>query len=677
MTMSSDHRDAPLVLSVLGSVHLLRGGERLAVSRKGLTLLAYLSLEAQPLHRETAAALLWPQKGGLQNLRVELSALRRVGVSLGPARSALLQSALPTDLDLWEEALAPELDRWLGALGPAPLSGLDDSGHPALAAWLERQRAALHTRVRRALRRRLDQEPPARADEARRRLASLGWSLDPAPEPAPTPPALDAALAPVLARARHEVQALIYTGRAASGRGELLGSALRAAGWHAVGVTAVPSVAHLLASLVLQLREHLPPSLQTEADALLSSSAGPERDLVALCQLLLRLGQPVAFVLRGAESLTEDTARALGFMLNWPAPLLLALITTPQGERRVRAHLGSAAAPGRLTTAEHPPLSPAAVAALLPAECALAAVEVLRQSEGWWPAARALAATPDLGVRRRLDPALRTLLFAELRAALPDPDRLAPLAALPAPFAQAQALTVLVQEGATPPEAEATLREALKGGLLERVPASFQAALALDRPVRPLDGEQPLAFASELQRATLAGLLDASARTRLRASVPQPLALAGPARPWPTHPLTLDLDVPPLHPEGGLRHLGFGYHLLQAPGGFTFLRCGLPEHHAPELALQVGPPPAPRWHWQLAVRVLRRDPQAHHRPFALRLQRPGEPAPEVLVPTLSEGQWVQLSGTGEGFLLEVLCAGANVALQVADLTLSPTPDGSS
>ncbi|MFC6659611.1 hypothetical protein [Deinococcus multiflagellatus] len=170
----------------------------------------------------------------------------------------------------------------------------------------------------------------------------------------------------MLARARHEVQALIYTGRAASGRGDLLGSALRAAGWHAVGVTAVPSVAHLLASLVLQLREHLPAALQAEADALLSSGAGPERDLVALCQLLLRLGQPVAFVLRGAESLTEDTARALGFMLNWPAPLLLALITTPQGERRVRAHLGSAAAPGRLITAEHPPLSPAAVAALLP-----------------------------------------------------------------------------------------------------------------------------------------------------------------------------------------------------------------------------------------------------------------------------------------------------------------------
>ncbi|MFC6659610.1 hypothetical protein [Deinococcus multiflagellatus] len=174
MTTSSDHRDAPLVLSVLGSVHLLRGGERLAVSRKGLTLLAYLSLDAQPLHRETAAALLWPQKGGLQNLRVELSALRRVGVSLGPARSALLQSALPTDLDLWEEAPAPELDRWLGALGPAPLSGLDDSGHPALAAWLERQRAALHTRVRRALRRRLDQEPPPAP--TRPGAASSAWA---------------------------------------------------------------------------------------------------------------------------------------------------------------------------------------------------------------------------------------------------------------------------------------------------------------------------------------------------------------------------------------------------------------------------------------------------------------------------------------------------------------------
>ncbi|PTA69767.1 hypothetical protein C8263_01775 [Deinococcus arcticus] len=649
-------------------MQLLRGGERLAVSRKGLTLLAYLTLEGQALHRETAAALLWPHSSGLQNLRVELSALRRVGVSLGPARAATLQSPLSTDLDLWEEDQDPDLDRWLSALGPAPLSGLDDPAHPALAAWLARGRAALGARVRRALRRRLDREPPARAEDARRRLSTQGWHLDELPGPAPT--ALAATLAPVLARAQGEVQALLYTGRAASGRGELLSAALRAAGWHPVGVTVVPSVAHLLASLVLQLRRHLSPVLQAEADALLASSAGAERDLVALSGLLRHLGQPVAFVLRGAEGLNEDTARALGFMLNWPATLLLALITTPQGEGRVRAHLGTAAAPGRLTTAEHPPLTPAEVAALLPPGRAHDAVEILRQSEGWWPAARALAATPDVAVRRRLDPALRTLLATELRAALSDPDRLAPLAALPAPFAQAQALDVLTQEGATVPEAEATLRAALRSGILERVPASFQAALAPDRPVRPLDGEQPLAFVSELQRAMLAGVLDASARTRLRTWAPQPLTRTGPVQPWPAQALAAPTSL--LGAE--VRALGFGYRLLQAAHGFTLLRCGLPEHHAPELALQVGAPPAPRWHWQLAACVARRDAPAHHRPFALRLQRPGQPAPEVLLPALEVGRWVQLSGTGQGPVLEVLCAGANVVLHVANLTLRPEAD---
>ena len=102
---------------------LTRAGEEVPLRRKSLAILVYLALEG-PQTRAQLAALLWRPSSGLQNLRVELSAIRRTlglrdwareteHLTLPPSISVKRAGELALEnLDF----LAPRWDLWLANL---------------------------------------------------------------------------------------------------------------------------------------------------------------------------------------------------------------------------------------------------------------------------------------------------------------------------------------------------------------------------------------------------------------------------------------------------------------------------------------------------------------------------------------------------------------------------------
>jgi hypothetical protein len=667
------------VLSVMGRVQVRREGQVVPVSRKALTLLARLTLDGQPMHRESAAAFLWRGTGGLQNLRVELSNLRRAGLTLAPAGAPLLRSPLTTDLSHWENDFTQDPGPWLDTLATGPLAGLDDPDNPELSAWLSQERAALHERLQRAAQSSLHEHASdPTATRLRQVAAQLGWHLPVTPA---TPlPGLDS----LLRRAAAEPQVLLYSGRVGSGRTERLCLSLREAGWLPLPLSTVRSPAHLLASLIMQLRAHLPRAAQVQADTLLAHVSDPELDMVRLCPLLLQLKRPVAFVLRSAEALHPDTARLLTFLLNWPAPILLALVTTPFARPGVQQLLEGHGGTRRVTTLEHPAVTLADVRAMLPASMTdpartATALEILRQSEGWRPAAEALAVMPVPSTRRvRLNADLRADLLSELQGAVPDPadlGALARLAVLPAPFGTALATQTLTSSGHTDAQAALLLRAARRTGLIESVPECVVIDLGQPGPRRLPDDDHPLAFTSELQRVVLAGLLDPAERRQLRGLPSTPRA----DRPQGVPLIAARVLGEPAQATGPVRQLGGGYQLLEGDGTLTLLRFGAPEHGATQVRLRYPVPCAsePVWHWSLTARVLVVEPgQGNAMPLALRVHPAGQSAPEVLKPALpaTPGQWVAFSGYGQGSTLEFLCAATNIIIQVAQIRLVPAAD---
>nr|RIY02917.1 hypothetical protein D3W47_14115 [Deinococcus sp. RM] len=187
------------------------------------------------------------------------------------------------------------------------------------------------------------------------------------------------------------------------------------------------------------MRPHLPAAVQADADSVLRGASDPEQDVVRLSPLLLRLACPVAFVVRRAECLDEAGVRLLAFLLGTSAPVTVALITAPHAEAELRRQLERLGAGPRLLVQRSLPPAPDAFGPLLPGGApAGAALEVWRQSEGWWPAARAIAGQVGAWNRRvRLPTDLRETLLAEVHAAV-GPDvaaHLSRLAGLPSPFA--------------------------------------------------------------------------------------------------------------------------------------------------------------------------------------------------------------------------------------------------
>lgn len=272
------------------------------------------------------------------------------------------------------------------------------------------------------------------------------------------------------------------------------------------------------------MRPHLPAAVQADADSLPRGASDPEQDVVRLSPLLLRLACPVAFVVRRAEWLDEAGVNLLAFLLGTSAPVTVALITAPHAEAELRRQLERLGAGPRLLVQRSLPPAPDAFGPLLPGEpSAGAALEVWRQSEGWWPAARAIAGQVGAWNRRvRLPTDLRETLLAEVHAAV-GPDvaaHLSRLAGLPSPFALDAAAAALGEAGVGGLDgrtlARRTARAAVRAGLLEPVPERVVATLPGLPVTRVADRALPLAFRSELHRAALAGQLSAAERLHLR-----------------------------------------------------------------------------------------------------------------------------------------------------------------
>ena len=143
----------------------------------------------------------------------------------------------------------------------------------------------------------------------------------------------------------------------------------------------------------------------------------------------------------------------------------------------------------------------------------LAAAELLRgaqDADGTGDANGGGAVAPGHHRRMTLSEPLRRTLIAQVDSVMPEQRLLlARLAALPSPFSLDSAIAAL---GSQAREASLT---ASAEGFLECVPP----VIRLDLPSldwRTPDGEYPLAFASELRRAALAGSLPQDERQRLR-----------------------------------------------------------------------------------------------------------------------------------------------------------------
>ncbi|GAA0514368.1 hypothetical protein [Deinococcus depolymerans] len=659
-------------------------------------------LSGRPQHRETCARLLWPQEIALQNLRVELSNLRRLGVDLGPSRAPLLSAQATTDLEAWEQELDQDLPTWLGALGERVLDGLDEPSNPGLTLWLGQQRQELAGRIEAALQRRFEVEAtraPGSAALIQQRAAQLGLTVTGHAGPERSLPWTAAAVAaPIqlaLSLAQRQPHLLIYTGRYASGRQDTVSAVLTDAGWRHLAVTASRSPRHLLASVLLQLRLQLPPDLQEQTDALLGSLGNDEYDQLKLCQLLMRWRNPVALILTGAEALNAETAPMLEFMLNWPLQLLIVAVARPSAEGSIRQLFGQHVGIGRVSSVPAAELSSDAVASLCSAPDA-DHLEILRQSEGWLPAIPFLAAEASGVARRvRFSPHLLHLLLSDVHAATgQEPRRYARLAGLNGPFTEPQAVQILAENGVTATEVRTLLRVGLRSGILERVPAQLTVA-ASGAVVRALDGEQPLDFASEQQRAALAGLLDGDVRRRLRTAFGTPIRYAPGGQLWPVQPSAPPCPAP--EPEGerppeGAQLLGCGFRLLRRDRQLTLMRLGLPGRAAPAVALTFAVPAdlqdLPVWSWTLHFRVSVPHELGNEAPVAVRVQLPGAGDADLLrpglingeqhraapPPPLQAGQWYRMDGAGSGTSLECIFTCPDLLVQVTDVQFSRPAD---
>lgn len=687
-----------LTLNLLGSTCLQTAAGSVKVSAKGLALLAYLALEDRPVHRETLANLLWPMGGGLGSLRVELSKLRQAGVDLSPGRAPLLRCTLPTDWAQLEQAFR-EGTGWSELLRGTPLGGLDDAMSPALLPWLHSQRARISAQVQQTLQRALahatQQGHSAQIALLHSRAETLGLTLSPLPDVQPFHPAralagpLEQELLRATRLAERAPHLLLLVGRHGSGRREMLQAALEQHPWPVAHLDAVAHPTLLVMSLMMRLLPLLREDLRPTLHALMARSLPAAEAMTALSALLLEANAPLTVVIYGAEALSEEVAPLFDFALNWPLPFLLVLVSTDTREAALMQLLGRHVRAGRFTLSrshplaapdlhppDQPPPDPATERHLF---------QVARQSEGWATAALALLPMAQPLPRRvPMPPEVRAVLIGEAYQALNSHMALlAPLAALPGPFS-AQAALHTLQRAARGAGADQTfdqqtldhqaLERALQSGLLERVPAHLDVALPGGNFSVP-DGDHPLAFRSELQRAALAGTLDSALRASLRQSSDS-ASLSGDLRPdsapLPAHPAPARSAFP-TQSEALLSttvSLPGSYRLHLSPNLITVVRLGARGHRPPELRLHQ-PTSSGARHWQFSFCL--ETPYSSTDVFPLWLIGSPENAESVAAISVPEsGQWYTASGDlpAPGAPLVLGIWSHDLVLHLADLSFT-------
>ncbi|MFC4424662.1 hypothetical protein [Deinococcus navajonensis] len=566
-------------MEVFGPLRISVGGRLLKPSGRAATLLTYLALEDAPLHRMAAARLLWPLSGkaALQNLRVELSVLRRQGLDLSPHRAPHL-------------TLRATLKPPLPGQSSEPLADFNDHGNPLLRDWAEKQRLRLRHLGGMPQPGRSRADLPGASDAEAGPLAWLTSQLRDRMEP-------------IVASARHRPQLLVYIGRQASGRRETLRRLLPELGVSLVELTAGPSSDEMLPNLLLNLSPLLEGGARQDAEALLHT---PHPDLLQaqLGRLLRGVRSPLAVVLHNAERLSAQSMGVVNFLMDLPRPLLTVAVTTPAGAEGLEVLLSGHARPGQLHVEAVPLLTTESFAD--PPGAFAQHAERVRQAEGWLAA----ATSPELqaplsGLRARLNADLKRVLRAEISAAGLELSAFRLLAAVPSPFSEGTALKLLTSRGRSEAQAHAILEAGLATSTLERVADVVEVCLP-QATARVPDGLYPLAFTSELQRAALATGLDPSERTSLRQLTGTPPAsrprISGVLEPQPT--------ATPARPQLSRTHrLPGGHLLLQGEGSFSVLRLGAPGHTASTLYVQLSAPPDAR-NWQFDLQLQGIDPAA-------------------------------------------------------------------
>ncbi len=640
---------------MFGKLQVTVAEQPIKLSGRAATLLTYLTLEGGQLHRTTAAQLLWPAAGaqGLRNLRVELTALRRQGIELSPNRSSSLSVQAVTELDDLRQRRSAEQAHLMAAL-THPLQNFNDLGNPVLAAWARHQRQRLAQAVEQLSGTRVLPQapaPPLRSSDQ----PVVQWLAERvAPE-----------FESFTHGARHP-QLAVYVGRPGSGRRESLGMVLARLGLTPLELTATASLDSWRSLLLVNLKA----ALKTEVPHLrpLHPEQEPQtNDLSGLVPLLMQAG-PVAVVVHSAEHWSKETVQLIDLLLGLPRPLLVVAVTTPAGQARLEKALGHHDQPGWFHIIHVPALTPESLpvqgvesASAPEGQEQEARFETIRQTEGFLGAVRCQPPTPTT-MRGRLGQRLQRMLRAEVAAALgTDLAHLQTLALLPGPFSEATALGTLGQGGLGTTQAAQVLKDALQTGILERVDSVLTVRLP-EMQIRLPDAARLLCFRSELQRAALAGSLDAGDRHRLKhPSCTVPTAV----RP---SELELTLRASAIRPRvlepHETVHLPGGYVLLARASGWTVLRLGAADHAVPRLELHFAVP-ASAQRWQL--RLCLQNPH-HEDPGIHILSGAGTPSGQVSAApwpqALAPGQWVLAEGALRDQHLVLSVQATNVILHL-------------
>lgn len=538
-------------LYLLGRVYMTREDQALSLSNKAAALLAYLSLEGRPHHREHLAELLWNHSGALRNLRVELTRLRQQQLALFPERQPML--ALNCDTDFARlQAAAPglserQLPGWLAQLRGLPLGGLDDLGSPAFQEWVTRQRLWLCERLEDLLNEvqlRFAQRGQMQAvEQIRERAAQLDLHLPPvAAGRAPAAsashlafPAQEAELRRVLDRTDRSPQ-IVYLSGPSGAKRPLIDAAARGGDWRVLHLQVTGQPRLFQATLVQQLAQALPALSGALLDTLGRLQDHQSLDLIRLAQVLMQADTPLLLSLHLNQA-EPWFSSGLHFALSGRCPLTLVLTSgSADVLEEVRQQLG----PVNLERMHRLSLPSVGAAGLVPvlAEQAQAggegvsadelhsrAARLSARTEGWPLYLRSLLGSGQGGTH-----APSAAQTSEMASA-----RLAELQHLSAPVRRG--LSVLAQvhdrfdlplvHELLGPLAEEVLHVGAQQGVL--VPAQLEEEVELpDLLTWISDAEPHLAFASEITRAALAGRLTPAERHDLRRRLAD--------RAWPAAP---------------------------------------------------------------------------------------------------------------------------------------------
>ena len=537
-----------LKVHLLGHQYISQDGQPLRLPAKTVALLTYLTLQGRPQHREHLAELLWDTPDSLRNLRVELARLHQLGLDLFPARSALLEIRLESDLEQWlgEAAGLPEtrLSEWLSQGSSPPLSGLEDLGSAAFREWVDSQRWAINQQIEAAF-----SKMHLRALQAGRsrsaalicsRAEQLGIELRaPAPgfeassrRPVFKRQATQQQLTEVLELARRAPQMVLFGGRSNSAKREAVRQAASGE-WQVIEMQVFGRADLQQAAFLHQLVRVLPPEWQAAAWQLLNAPGDPADDLVRTWTLVAASGLSLIITLHGLNTLPYTLLGSIRFALELPGSLMLVLCASSEsGQQALRETLNDLDH-SRLHQLSLPPLKSGEVMAALaerqptlsPDQRLSYANRIVQQSDGWDLHAQALIEL-DQGQSAgplTLPEAVRDVLLsrispldAELRAAL------ARWAMVHAPITPELA-RLLAGENAP-----ALLHQASKLKLL--LPAADQETVWMPHlRYRHSDAEEQVGFCNEPLRAALASTLSSLERRELRATLARYFLTISPA----------------------------------------------------------------------------------------------------------------------------------------------------